>query len=102
MKANEVFGRLRALVDEACESCSFRIAIDGAAALGMSGGRTGGPYSLDYDYAFADDAGGKVELSFHSYDQSKAYSVRPDMNKFTVTLAGSETGTTTHHNQYEG
>lgn len=49
MNAHEVFRQLSALVDKACEGCSFRVAIDGAEALGMSGGKTGGPYSLDYD-----------------------------------------------------
>jgi hypothetical protein len=84
------------------EQRSFGLAINGAESLGMTGGQTGGQYSFDYHFEFADTSGAKVTLGFHSYDQSKAFSVQPDMNKFTVTFSSSTVATQVHRNQYEG
>jgi hypothetical protein len=102
MNASEVFDKLRVLIDEACDQCSFQIAIRGAEALGMSGGQSKNRWALDYDFEHVDISGAKATFSFHSYDQSKAFSVRPDMNKFKVTLTDSAGLVTVHQNQYEG
>jgi hypothetical protein len=102
MTAVETFGKLRELVNEACRQCSFSIAIRGAEAHGMVGGKGNNQWSLDYDFELVDASGAKVTLKFHSYDQSKAFSVRPDMNKFEVTLTDAAGVTKHHDNQYEG
>ncbi|CAB3808014.1 hypothetical protein LMG28614_06720 [Paraburkholderia ultramafica] len=101
MKAKEAFQKLEVLIDQACDDCSFGIAIRGAEALGMIGGKGNNQWSLDYDFELVDDSGEKVALSFHSYDQSKAFSVRPDMNKFELTLTATTGVATVHRNQYE-
>jgi hypothetical protein len=97
-----VFGRISALVEQACRECDFRIAILGAKEFGMVGGRDNNSWGLDYDFKLVDSEGAKVLLKFHSYDQSKAFSVRPDMNKFEVTLTVSNGPGRQYQNQYEG
>lgn len=102
MNASETFDKLRALIDQACRECSFGIAIRGAEAHGMVGGQGNNRWSLDYDFELVDTTGAKVALNFHSYDQSKAFSVRPDMNKFELTLTDANGVTRRHSNEYEG
>jgi hypothetical protein len=102
LNAHQVYDRLRALIDQACRDCSFEIAIRGAEALGMVGGQGDSRWTLDYEFEFVDHAGAKVGLNFHSYDQSKAFSVRPDMNKFELTMTDTSGITSNHRNNYEG
>ncbi|HEX7912516.1 MAG TPA: hypothetical protein VF534_31115 [Paraburkholderia sp.] len=102
MNAQDAFTKLKALIDQACDQCSFGIAIRDAEALGMVGGKGNNQWSLDYDFELVDGSGEKVILNFHSYDQSKAYSVCPGMNKFELTLTAITGVTAVHRNQYEG
>lgn len=103
MNAKDMYRQLQRLVDEACRDDSFHIATQGAAALGMSGGRVEkNIFTLDYEYSFRDEEGGSVLFRFHSYDQSKAFDVRPDMNKFEVKFTSASGVSETHTNQYEG
>lgn len=102
MNASETFDKLCAHIDQACRECSFGIAIRGAEAHGMVGGQGNNRWSLDYDFELVDSTGAKVVLNFHSYDQSKAFSVRPDMNKFELTLTDASGVTRRHSNDYEG
>lgn len=103
MNASDTFDKLRALIDQACRECSFGIAIRGAEAHGMVGGQGNNRWSLDYDFELLDATGAKVALNYHSYDQSKAFSIRPDMNEFELTLTDANGVTTRRHsNEYEG
>lgn len=52
----------------------------------MSGGPTDDPHSLEYKFEFIDHSGDRVSFRYVSIDQSRAFSVRPDLNKFEVTL----------------
>jgi len=101
--AKEIYRQLERLVDEACQVESFLIAIKGAEAIGMVGGRIEeNIFNLDYEFKFDDNTGAGVVLKFHSYDQSRAFDVQPDMNKFEVILT-HETGIAEiHKNEYEG
>lgn len=102
MNASETFDKLRVLIDQACRERSFGIAIRGAEAHGMVSGQGNNRWSLDCDFELVDATGAKVALNFHSYDQSKAFSVRPDMNKFALTLMDANRVTRRYSNQYEG
>lgn len=103
MTAKETYRQLQRLVDEACLKDSFLIAITGAESLGMKGGRVNRSiFTLDYEFEMADESGSKVKVQFHSYDQSKAFDIQPDMNKFTVTLTHPAGISEVHTNEYEG
>lgn len=103
MTAKEVYRKLQSLVDEACLKESFRVAIAGAEALGMNGGQVKkNIFSLDYQFEMVDELSSKAELQFHSYDQSKAFDIRPDMNKFKVTLTHPTGISEIYTNEYEG
>jgi len=103
MTAKNIYRELQRLIDEACRVDSFHVAIEGAQALGMTGGRVEkNIFTLDYEFKASDESGASVVLQFHSYDQSKAFDVRPDMNKFEIVLTHPSGLSESHKNQYEG
>jgi hypothetical protein len=102
MNAKEMYRQLQKLIDQACEEGSFLLVIRGAEALGMLGGVTNQSFTLDYDFEKVDGEGSKTTLNFHSYDQSKAFSIQPDMNKFVLTLTHPSGISEVHKNYYEG
>lgn len=103
MTAKDMYRQLQSLVDEACRVDSFHVAIKGAQALGMVGGRDEkNIYALVYEFTANDESGASVTLRFHSYDQSKAFDVQPDMNKFKIALTHPDGITEVHTNEYEG
>ena len=68
----------------------------------MSSGQGGNRWNIDRDFEVVDDAGVKVTLNFHSYDQSEAFSDQPDVDEFHLTIIELNGITRHHHNEYEG
>ncbi|WP_248558454.1 hypothetical protein [Paraburkholderia terrae] len=99
--AKDTFEELKRLVDQACTESSWGMALAGVERLGISGGPTEDPHTLEYKFELIDNAGGKVSFRYVSIDQSRAFSVRPDLNKFEVILTRATGDAAIHRNAYE-
>lgn len=98
--ADAVFDQLKAAIDSACAAKDYQIALDAAkaASLEQSDVSRGFSMRLEFHGAFA---GGTVTLEFRSYDQSQAFSIRPDMNRFVLRLVVDGQQLRLHRNEFE-
>jgi hypothetical protein len=101
MDAKDTFEELKILVDQACAESRWGMALAGIERLGMAGGPTDDPHALECKFELIDQSGDKVSFRYVSIDQSRAFSVRPDLNKFEVTLTRASGAVETHRNVYE-
>lgn len=100
MGADQVFAELKQAVDRACAAKDYGIAVEAAKALGFQKIDESKSFSLRLKFIgqFGD---GTVILEFRSWDQSQAFSVRPDMNRFTLTLKTGEQVVREHRSEFE-
>lgn len=66
----------------------------------MTGGETSRGIGQRWEYNYADASGHSVKVECRWYDQSKAFSIKPDMHIMSVTL--DEAGSfLSHSRRYE-
>jgi hypothetical protein len=100
--AKSLFENLVRQIDSDCtkKNCSDSLAL--CQASGMQGGRrSGGGMGEHFIYELDFDNGDRVEFDFKWYDRSQAFSIRPDVHRFTVTYKPSDGMPLSHSNAYE-
>lgn len=98
--AREVYEKLVAAIDRATADRHIYDVPKAAEAEGMAGGEIRRDLSQRWEYTYADHAGGTVKVDCYWYDQSKPFSIRPDMHKMRVELEDAN-GKLVHANSYE-
>lgn len=98
--AIQIYERMVAAIDQAADDEHIYQVPQAAEREGMNGGEIRRDLSQRWKYSFTDDAGENVELECYWYDQSKAFSIRPDMHVMTVRFE-SPTDSLTHSRRYE-
>lgn len=73
-----------------------------AEALGLTGGREGSGFSERHAYTATDASGVTIDIAARWYDQSKAFSVRPDRHIFALTLRSSDDILASMSREFEG
>ncbi|QLQ12849.1 MAG: hypothetical protein HZY74_05465 [Brevundimonas sp.] len=98
--AADLYQQFVALIDEACASKDVYAVPKAAAAAGMEGGETPHGLSQRWDYTFVDLLGQTLLVHARWWDQSQAFSIRPDMHVMSVELKAGDT-IARHKRRYE-
>lgn len=99
--AFDLYNSLVAVIDRAYESKSIYDVPKAAEAAGMVGGEEPrGGFSQRWNYEFTDAAGQTVKIHCRWWDQSKSFSIQPDMHVMSVELVGSSP-IMAHERRYE-
>jgi hypothetical protein len=98
--AEEVFEELKRAIDQACSAADYGLAVEKAKVLGLQKLDESKSFSLRHRYV-RQFGGATVSLEFRSWDQSQAFSIRPDMNRFTLSHGAEGKVLATYSNEYE-
>lgn len=100
--AKELYEALVQQIEADCAAKSFEGCLNLCEAEGMQGGeRKYGAIGQQYVYELEFSNGDKVEFEFKWYDQSKAFSIQPDIHKFYVSYTPKDGMPLAHSNAYE-
>ena len=96
-----IFNEMDTAITEACRSKNFAHATAKAEELGMVLESEEKSLSLRYDYRISNSPRDYVIFHFRSYDQSQAFSIQPDMNKFELDLVVDGKGANSRSDSFE-
>ena len=89
-------------IERACQERHYYIVTTRAEALGLAGGGEGSGFSERHAYTATDAGGITIDLAARWYDQSKAFSVRPDRHIFVLTLRSGDDILSSMSREFEG
>jgi hypothetical protein len=98
--ASELFDKFVTVIDKAASAKRIYDVPEAAEKLGMSGGETHRGMGQRWEYCFTDAGGETVVVSCRWWDQSKAFSIQPDMHVMQVQLTGT-VPVRSHERRYE-
>lgn len=98
--ATQLYDHLVSVIDKAAVERSIYHVPSVAEQEGMEAGETERGLNPRWFYSFQDSVGAKVTLECRWYDQSKAFSIQPDMHIMTVTLEACD-DRRSHERRYE-
>ena len=98
--APDLYSYLVAVIDKAAADRNIYDVPKAAEQAGMEGGETARGLGQRWDYIFVDGSGQSVKLHCRWYDQSKAFSIQPDMHIMEIELVGGSTSLR-HSARYE-
>mgnify|MGYP005983345687 CR=1 FL=1 len=102
INARHCYTELAEAIEQACRERHYYIVTERAEALGLPGGGEGSGFSEKHAYSATDENGLMVDLAARWYDQSKAFSIRPDRHVFTLTLRSGDTVLSSLSREFEG
>ncbi|MFS8183744.1 hypothetical protein ACMG4P_19615 [Pseudovibrio denitrificans] len=96
------FDTLKIAIDAACSQESYLPAESAASSLGMGFYDDNSKITRTYDryYSKSYDDGHLLTLHIWSYDTSKTFDIRPDINKFEIRLIQNEATVASHTNAF--
>ncbi|MBB2185503.1 hypothetical protein HLH32_03725 [Gluconacetobacter liquefaciens] len=98
--ALELYRRFVAIIDRAWTEKNIYAVPEAAAKAGMEGKEKPRGMSQSWDYSYRDPNGFELLVHARWWDQSQAFSIRPDMHVMTAELKG-ETRLMYHEQRYE-
>jgi len=84
--AAEQFERFVAIIEQAYQDRNIYRVPEAAEAAGFAGGEVRRGLIQRWEYSFTDASGVQVEVTARWWDQSKAFSIQPDMHVMNVSL----------------
>ncbi len=103
MTVKELFEEMKVRINNACDRQNYK-AINseelGFLVQDLNNGNFGGNLIHEF-YKVEVDKENSIEIDFRCYDQSKAFSIQPDMNKFQMKWKRNNTEVETYTNYYE-
>lgn len=100
--AQKLYDALVQQIEVDCAGKSFGGSLKLCEAEGMQGGeKKYGAMGQHYLYELEFSNGDRVEFEFKWYDQSKTFSIRPDIHKFYVTYKPKDGKPLSHSKAYE-
>jgi hypothetical protein len=88
--ALDLYTRMVSVIDRAAADRNIYDVPKAAEQAGMDGGETERGFGQRWEYSLTDEAGHTVKVHCRWWDQSKAFSIRPDKHVMTVELSGPE------------
>lgn len=84
--AAEQFEHFVTIIEQAWKDKNIYSVPEAAEAAGFKGGEVQRGLSQRWEYGFTDESGVEVEVTARWWDQSKAFSIQPDMHVMNVSL----------------
>lgn len=101
MTSQETYDLLKTAIDDAVSRKNYLTAISAAEGLGLRGGAKEHPTHLaSYQYGISFTGGDEVVFGFASYDGSKTFDIRPDVNSFSLQLKRGGRQINSHSDSY--
>ncbi len=98
--AHDLYHRFVAIIDRAVADKNIYAVPEAAAAAGMTGSEEPRGLGQRWDYAYSDPTGFTVLVHARWCDQSKPFSIQPDMHIMSVELR-SDASLMRHEQRYE-
>lgn len=86
--ASDLYDQMVTVIKMAVTARNIYAVPEAAEKAAMLGGETHKGLSQRWDYSFTDESGHTVNVRCRWYDQSKPFSIQPDMHKMSVELSG--------------
>lgn len=100
--AKAVFDDIKFAIDESCSMKNAGVAFNAAEKHGLPKVEDESDVTaIIYNFERSFDGNFVVKLNFKSYDTSRTFEVRPDRNRFTLSLNGPDGVADKHTNSYE-
>lgn len=97
-----VFEEIKLAIDESCSKKNAGIAFRTAESRGLPKVEGNSDVTaIIYDFEKSFDGGFVLKLNFKSYDTSRSFEIRPDVNRFALNLIGPDGVGDRHTNSYE-
>lgn len=84
--AEELYERFVGIIEQAWRDKNIYAVPNAAEAAGFTGGEVQRGLNQRWEFTYADAAGTVVEVHARWWDQSKTFSIQPDMHVMSVTL----------------
>lgn len=96
----DMYDRFVELIDQACDAKDIYRVPKAAESLGLKGGEEQRGMGQRWNFSFVDAHSQTVLVHARWWDQSQAFSIRPDMHVMSVELKGEAT-LIKHERRYE-
>lgn len=99
MTIKELFEEMKTRIDKACELKDYKAVK--SEELGFESEKINDGRLIHEQYKFEVANTDSIEIDFRCYDQSRAFSIQPDMNKFQMTWTKNNNTFETYQNYFE-